>query len=219
MYHHSGEGRPGTATDGGTLLQTHGVRNRACINVVDSNLLVYYCFAELTAVIAGTKTPPSRDSAHCPIGGTLWWECSGAHVAVESGRLTQFDQHDIAVLCSWVVVRVANELGRHDELFRPLSLPDVVLAQPYFYIGPGRIKPILRCIYAQSVKTYPDGRFTTYFVLQCAAESTHSLDRRTPPQKLYPVKRDTWWGWEFLTHSYPPTILSSSPRATTGVRN
>lgn len=56
------------------------------------------------------------------------------HVAVESGRLTQLDQHDIAVLCSGVVVRVANKLGRHNVLFGPLRLPDVVLSQSDFHI-------------------------------------------------------------------------------------
>lgn len=37
----------------------------------------------------------------------------------------------------------------------------------------------------------------SYFGLQCAAESTHSSDRRVPPQRLYPVKRGT----EFFGHS------------------
>lgn len=32
----------------------------------------------------------------------------------------------------------------------------------------------------------------SYFGLQCAAESTHFSDSRIPPQKLYPVKSDTW---------------------------
>ena len=92
----------------------------------------------LTALITGTDIPPSRDLAHCPVTGTLWRERSRAHVVVQSGRSTKFDQHDITVLCAGVVVRVSNKLGRHNVLFCSLGFIDVMLSQPNFYIWPWR---------------------------------------------------------------------------------
>lgn len=53
-------------------------------------------------------------------------------IAVQSGRLTQFDQHDVAVHRAGVVVRVENKLCRHDVLLSIFWLPDVVLPQPNF---------------------------------------------------------------------------------------
>lgn len=90
----------------------------------------------LTAFITGAKTSPSRDLAHCPVTGTFWRKHCRAHVAIQSGRLTQFDQHYITVLCAWVVVWVADKLGRHDVLLSPIKFPDVVLSKPDFYIWP-----------------------------------------------------------------------------------
>lgn len=101
----------------------------------------------LTAFITGAKTPPSRDLAHCPVTGTFWRQHCRAHVAIQSGRLTQFDQHYITVLCAWVVVWVADELGRHDVLLSPIKFPDVVLSKPDFYIWPWRKKLLLSKMY------------------------------------------------------------------------
>ena len=58
------------------------------------------------------------------------------YIAVEGSRLAQLDQHDIAVLCAGAVVWVADELGRHDVLFRSFRLPNVVLSQADLNIRP-----------------------------------------------------------------------------------
>lgn len=190
----------------------------------------------LTALVAGAETPPPRHLAHCPVAGTLGRKQRRSHISVQSCWSAQFDQHDVGVLCARVVVWVADELGRHDVLLRPVLLPDVVLSESNLYIRPRRNKKktsvkdalcldsfsfqqtatfqvsehnwTLKILFASELCGCSFDRnmfvrflfcffsipqeMSTYFVLQWAAESTHSSDRRVPPQKLYPVKRDTW---------------------------
>lgn len=114
----------------------------------------------LTALIAGTQTPPSRDLAYRPVAGTLRRKFSRAHIAVQCGWSTQFDQHYVTVLRAGVVVRMAEELGRHDVLLSPVRLPDVVLSKPDLYIWPtwgGKNQSLsLFCTYA-SARASPGG--------------------------------------------------------------
>lgn len=90
----------------------------------------------LTALVAGAQAAPSRDLAHCPVSGTLWRQRSRAYKAVQSDRAAQFDQHYVAVLRAGVVIWMADELGRHNVLLRPIRFPYVMLSQPDFHIWP-----------------------------------------------------------------------------------
>jgi len=69
-----------------------------------------------------------------PVRSTRLGQGGRSHGAVQSSRPAQFDQHDVAVLRAGAVVGMADELGRHDVLFRAIGLPKVVLSQSNFNV-------------------------------------------------------------------------------------
>lgn len=149
----------------------------------------------LTAFITGADAPPTRDMAHGPIRGTFRRERRRAHVAIQRGGFTQFNEHDVAVLCAggcslggeWILQTWCAVQGPRAPRCRAHP------AAPRHWIWMRHIKcHEYSCVEAHDLKGTGYGDLLSHFVLQWAAESTHCGDRRTPPQKLYPVKRDTW---------------------------
>ncbi|GCC45936.1 hypothetical protein chiPu_0029980 [Chiloscyllium punctatum] len=67
--------------------------------------------------------------AHFPSGGTAAWQSDDAHVAVESSRTAQFDQHDVVIQVLGTIARVPDDFGRSDLLLTPFYLGDVVFPE------------------------------------------------------------------------------------------
>lgn len=80
----------------------------------------------LTGTLGGA---PARDQTLGACGGTAFWQGDGMHVLIKLCRLSQFDQHDVIVDGVTIILRVANDDSRSNELLRAVLVTDVVLTQ------------------------------------------------------------------------------------------
>lgn len=81
----------------------------------------------LTASAQGVS--PAGDEAHGASRSTAGGQGHGLHVAGQSGRFAQLDQHNVIIQSRAAVIRVSDDLLRADELLSALIDCDVVLAK------------------------------------------------------------------------------------------
>lgn len=83
----------------------------------------------LTAIALGVA--PARDEALGTSRCTRPWQGDGGHSRVDGGGGAQFNQHDVIIDGVGIVLGVADDLGRVNELLIAFNNFNVVLSQTH----------------------------------------------------------------------------------------
>ena len=85
----------------------------------------------LTATALGVA--PARDETLGTSSCTISWQRDSGYLSVESGRLAQFNQHDVVIQGSFVETGMDDDLGCTDELLIALKDINVVCSQTHLH--------------------------------------------------------------------------------------
>lgn len=83
----------------------------------------------LTAIALGVA--PARDETLGPNSCTRSWQRDRGHSRADGGRRAQFNQHDVVINGSAIVLGVADDLGRVNKLLVAFDDVNVVFSQTH----------------------------------------------------------------------------------------